>query len=136
MRRNWSDRGIGFQQLAVKLSTSEGESPTALEQSYAVPSFEFAARFDLRQLPGTLDLVDLDGVRASATFHSEEPWRGQLLFLRSDLVADFAGDRRIVQVSWGERDVTYEWDSPPAWIHEVHENYENVWRNVQVFKEP
>jgi hypothetical protein len=47
-----------------------------LKQSYYVPSFEFAARFGLRQLPGTLDLVSLDGVRASATFRAHEPWRG------------------------------------------------------------
>jgi hypothetical protein len=35
-----------------------------------------------------LDLVGLDGVRASATFRTEEPWRGHLLFVRRDLVVD------------------------------------------------
>jgi hypothetical protein len=47
----------------------DSTSETGPGGSYDVPSFEFAARFDLRQLPGTVDLVDLvglDGRRASA----------------------------------------------------------------------
>jgi len=43
-----------------------------LKRSYDVPSFDFAAPFGLRQLPGTLDLVGFDGIRASATFHAED----------------------------------------------------------------
>jgi len=101
-----------------------------------VPSFEFAARFGLRQLPGTLDLVGFDGVRASAAFRTEKPWRGQLLFLRRDLVVDFAGDHRIMQVAWGEREVTVEWSSVPPWVRAVHQNYEHIWRYTRVFDNP
>jgi hypothetical protein len=136
LRRDWRDEGIGLGQVAVALSTGEGGSPTKLERSYDVPSFEFAARFGLRQLPGTLDLVGLDGVRASATFRTEKPWHGQLLFLRRNLVLDFAGDRRIMQVAWGEREVTVEWNSMPAWIRTVHQTHENVWRDIRVLNEP
>jgi hypothetical protein len=137
LRGGGGDEGIGLRQVAVDLSTiGEAGSPTALKQSYDVPSFEFAARFGLRQLPGTLDLVGLDGVRASATFRTEEPWRGQLLFVRRDLVLDFAGDRRIVQVGWGERGITYELQSVPAWIPEVHKNYEHVWRDMRTLDGP
>ena len=136
LRRGWPDRGIALGQVAVELSTGESASPTALEQSYYLPSFEFAARFGLRQLPGTLDLVGLDGARASATFRVEEPWRGQLLFVRRDLIVDFAGDRRIMQVAWGEREVTVEWRSVPSWVRAVHQAYEHVWRNIRVLNEP
>jgi hypothetical protein len=136
LRRDWRDEGIGLGQVAVELSTGEGGSLTVLERSYDVPSFEFAARFGLRQLPGTLDLVGFDGVRASATFRTEEPWRGQLLFLRHDLVFDFAGDRRIMQVAWGEREVTVEWSSVPPWVRAVHQTYEHVWRDIRVLNEP
>lgn len=107
-----------------------------LTRSYDVPSFEFATRFRLRQLPGTLDLVGLDGVRASAKFRMEEPWRGQLLLVRRNLVVDFAGERRVVQVGWGEREVTVEWSSVPAWVREVHHSYEHVWRDVRVLNGP
>ena len=136
LRRDWRDEGIGLSQVAVELSTSEGGSPTVLERSYDVPSFEFAARFGLRQLPGTLDLVGLDGVHASATFRTEKPWRGHLLFLRRDLVIDFAGDRRIMQVAWGEREVTVEWSSVPPWVRAVHQAYEHIWRDIRVLDEP
>jgi hypothetical protein len=136
LRHDWREEGIGLGQVAVELSTGEGGSPTVLKRSYYVPSFEFAGRFGLRQLPGTLDLVGLDGVRASATFGTEEPWRGQLLFLRRDLVVDFAGIRRIMQVAWGEREVTVEWSSVPDWVSEVYQSYENLWRDIRVIKEP
>lgn len=76
LRGDWREEGIGLGQVAVELSTGEGGSPSVLTKSYDIPSSEFAARFDLRQLPGTLDLVGFDGVRASATFRTEAPWRG------------------------------------------------------------
>lgn len=136
LRQAWNDNGVGVGQVAVELPACEGESPTTLKRSYDVPSFDFAARFGLRQLPGTLDLVGFDGIRASATFRAEDPWRGQLLFLRRDLVAEFAGARRIVQIAWGEREVTVEWDSVPAWFREAHANHENMWRDVQVVNQP
>lgn len=132
LRHDWRDDGIGVGQMAVNLPTGEGGSPTVLERSYDVPSLEFAAQFGLRQLPGTLDLVGLDGVRASATFCTETPWRGQLLFLRRDLALEFAGDRKMMQVAWGERDVTVDWGSVPAWVHEVHEDYGNLWSDMRM----
>jgi hypothetical protein len=132
LRHDWRDEGIELGQVAVELSTGERGSPTVLKRSYDVPSFEFAARFGLRQLPGTLDLVGFDGVRASATFRIEESWRGQLLFLRRELVVDFAANRRVVQVGWGEREVTVETRSMPAWVREVHQSYENVWREIRM----
>ncbi|HEX4863824.1 MAG TPA: hypothetical protein VFV02_07115, partial [Acidimicrobiales bacterium] len=136
LRRDWGDEGIRLGQVAVELSTGEGGSPTVLKQSYSVPAFEFAARFGLRQLPGTLDLVGFDGIRTSATFRAEEPWRGKLLFVRRDSVVDFAGHRRIVQVGWGEREVIVDWSSVPAWVDEVHQSHENMWRDIRVFNEP
>jgi hypothetical protein len=133
LRRDWQDAGIRVGQLGVDLSPIDG--PTALDQAYGVPSYEFADRFGLRQLPGTLDLVGLDGTRASAAFRVNEPWRGQLLFLRRDLVAEFAGDRRIVQVAWGEREVTVEWRAVPAWARSAHESYAHIWRSLRVLDE-
>ena len=130
---DWQDAGIGVDQLGVDLSPIDG--PTALDQAYGVPSFEFAHRFGLRQLPGTLDLVGLDGARASASFRVKEPWRGQLLFIRRDLVAEFAGDRRIVLVAWGEREVTVEWRALPAWVRSAHESYAHIWRSIRVLDE-
>lgn len=136
LRRAWDDDGIGLTQVAVELSTGEGDSPTTLERSYDVPSFEFAARFELRQLPGALDLVSLDGIRASATFRAQDPWEGHLPFLRRDLVTDFAGDRRIVQVAWGERTLTADWNAEPPWARAVYQAYQHIWRDARVLDKP
>lgn len=135
LRRNWQDDGVEVGQLAVRLSPGEGGSPTALEQAYDVPAFNLAARFGLRQMPGTLDLVGLDGRRASATFRANEPWSGQLLFVRRDLVIDFAAERRILQVAWGERAVSVDWGAVPNWVQEVHDRHEQVWRETRVADE-
>jgi len=132
LQHDRSDVGIKFSQVAVELMTVVGGSPTALKGSYDVPSFEFAALSRLRQLPGTLDLVDFDGVRASATFRAEKPWRGNLLFVRRDLIAGFARDRSVMQVAWGERGLTFERGSVPKWVNAIYESYEYVWHQIRV----
>jgi hypothetical protein len=136
LRPDWHDDGIGLEQIAVELSSGERESPTSLSRSYDTPSFKFAARFGLRQLPGSFDLVGFDGIRASATFRAEGPWRGQLLFVRRSLVVDFADERRIVQVGWGERELTVEWNALPAWMRETYQAHGNVWRCVRELAAP
>lgn len=132
LRPNWDDKGIEVGQLAVEFSTDEGGSQTGLTQSYDVPSFEFASKFGLRQLPGTMDLVSLDGVRASAIFRVQHPWVGHFLFIRRDLVFRFAGDRRILQVGWGERQVTVDWENVPASVSDALVKYQNLWREVRL----
>ncbi|MFE9792329.1 hypothetical protein ACFYRL_11360 [Streptomyces goshikiensis] len=131
LRGDWQDDGIGLDQVAVEFA-SDSASETGLGGTYDVPSFEFAARFDLRQLPGCVDLVGLDGLRATAVFRAEKPWRGHLLFLRRDLVEGFAGGRSIVQVAWGEREVAVDWHSVPSWVRTAQRSYANVWRHVRM----
>ncbi|MFI1952846.1 NACHT domain-containing protein [Streptomyces xinghaiensis] len=131
LRGDWQDDGIGLDQIAVEFAP-DSTSEIGLGGSFDVPSFEFAAKFGLRQLPGTVDLVGLDGQRASAVFRADKPWRGHLLFLRRDLVEDFAGDRRIMQVAWGEREVTADWNSVPSWMRAVHRSYAHVWRHIRM----
>ncbi|MBR7828879.1 hypothetical protein KDK95_21395 [Actinospica sp. MGRD01-02] len=134
LRRNWRDEGISVAQLGVDFYPVEGQ--TELDQAFSVPSYEFADQFGLRQLPGTLDLVGLDGSRVSATFRVDEPWRGNLLFLRRAHVLEFAGDRRVVQVAWGEREVTVQWNAVPAWVRSAQESYEHIWRSLNTLDQP
>ncbi|MFC3897179.1 hypothetical protein ACFOWZ_37365 [Lentzea rhizosphaerae] len=130
LRGDWQGDGIGFGQVAVDFSP-DSTSEIGLGGGYDVPSFEFAARFGLRQLPGTVDLVGLDGRRASAVLRADKPWRGHLLYLRRDLVDSFAGDRRIMQVAWGEREVATDWHSVPSWMRAVHRSYAHIWRHLR-----
>lgn len=133
LARHWQDEdGIAVGQVAVDLEPVERRGPTALSRSYLVPSHEFAAAFALRQLPGTLDLVSLDGERASATYSVAEPWTGNLLYVRRDLLVRYAGDRVAVQVAWGERMPAVAWHSPPSWVTNAYQAHQQVWRERQV----
>ncbi|MEF9907193.1 hypothetical protein [Streptomyces sp. P9-A2] len=131
LRRDWQADGIGLDQVAVEHAPNS-TSEIGLGGSYDVPSFEFAARFGLRQLPGTTNLVGLDGRRASAVFRADRPWRGHLLFLRRDLVEGFAGDRRIMQVAWGEREVAVDWHSVPSRVRAAQRSHANVWCHIRL----
>jgi hypothetical protein len=133
--RDWQDDSAGVRvgQVAVDFAPElPRASETGLSGAYAVPSAEFAARFSLRQLPGNLDLIGLDGRRASAVFGVGKPWRGHLLFMRRHLVEDYAGDRRIMQVAWGEREVGIDWHSRPDWMNAAHQNYTHIWRRIRL----
>ncbi|QGZ47421.1 hypothetical protein GPZ77_02495 [Streptomyces sp. QHH-9511] len=133
LRRDWQDDGIRFGQLAVEFG-SESTSETGLGGAYDVPSYEFADQFKLRQLPGTVDLVSLDGRRAAAVVRAVKPWRGHMLFLRRDLVEGFAGNRTIMQVAWGEREVAVDWHAAPAWVRDAQRSHANLWRHVRTLE--
>ncbi len=96
-----------------------------------VPSARIAEHFDLRQLPGTLDLVGLDGRSASKTFRAPDGFGGQLLYIREDLIREYASDRSLVQVAWGERRVLFGWNNRPDWFAETAENAD-VWRRISL----
>ncbi len=65
------------------------------------------------------------------SYSAPPPWRGRLLDLRRDLVVEFARGRRIIQVGWGEREVTVEWSSVPGWLREIHRSG-NLWRDIEL----
>lgn len=133
LSRDWRDPGIRFEQVAVEFAP-ESRSQIGLRGAYDVPSFDFAHRFQLRQLPGSVDLVDQEGRRASAALRAEKPWKGNLLFLRRDLVEEFAGDRSIVQVAWGEREVAVDWSSAPDWVRAAQRSHANIWRHIRTLR--
>jgi hypothetical protein len=132
LQENWKERGIPIEQMAVELEVGDRGSTTALQRSYEVPSHRFAAQFDLRQMPGTLNLVGLDGSPATIACRAEGQWRGSLLYIRRDLVAEFAGDRRVMRVAWGERSVTVDWNHVPEWLAQANRTLANQWRKIEI----
>jgi hypothetical protein len=119
----------GAPRLSVTFHGPTGSGPTLLQGSFPVPSFEFSSHFALRQLSGTLDLVDLNGVRVSATFSAPEPWNGRLLFVRNNLVRRFADSRSVVQVAWGERQIMDGRVKQSPAVMDARRKYENIWRH-------
>ena len=130
LREDWHDTGIDVEMVATEFTSGGAGTTAGLDSSYYVPSYGFARAFDLRQLPGTLNLVMLDGTYASLTFKAISPWQGQFLYIRKDLLLHYADTRRVVQVAWGERLV----DSPSGWWGEVYDNMEHLWREIDVLE--
>jgi len=130
LRKDWYDAGTEVEMVATEYTFGSGRTATSLDRSYFVPSYGFARAFDLRQLPGTLNLVTLDGAYASLTFKAASPWQGDLLYLRKDLLLRYADKRRVVQVAWGERLVTGQ----PSWWGDVYDNMEHLWRELKVLE--
>lgn len=134
LQKDWKDPGIPLEQVAVELATGVTNSTTSPSRSYDVPSFEFAARFGLRGAPDSWDLIGLNGRRASIVYRADDDWRGRLLFIRRDLVEEYAGARRVVRVAWGERETPAEWNAVPEWARDAYQEHRNVWRTIDVLE--
>jgi len=94
-----------------------------------VPSARLARGVGLRQSPGRLDLVGLDGRSASRTLLAPDDFVGDLLYIREDVLAAYAAGRPLVQVVWGERRVRFERHGHPPWLRDVGP-HADLWRCI------
>lgn len=126
------ESGIPIETLAHGYDFSPDRSTTIDASGHRVPSRRLSERFDLRQLPRTLNMVTLDGSLASLTLQAPDGHRGHFLYVRRDLLEGYADGRRLVQVVWGEREHRFEryWD-PPEWFREIAQGHRNLWRRVE-----
>jgi hypothetical protein len=98
----------------------------------AVPSRDFAERFRLRGQPQTFDWFEPDGRRASISCRPDEPWEGQLLYVRGDLLRRYAesSSSAFAWIAWGERQILRdELPGDPAIVEAIHNNA-NLHRRV------
>jgi hypothetical protein len=128
---NW-ELGIPIETLAHGYDFSADRSTTVDASGHRVPSQRLSNRFNLRQLPRTLNMVGLDGSLASLTLRAPEGHRGHLLYVRRGLLEEYADGRRLVQIVWGEREHHVEryWD-PPEWLREIVQGHGNLWRRIK-----
>ncbi|CAN5803349.1 hypothetical protein BH09VER1_BH09VER1_49610 [soil metagenome] len=71
-----------------------------------------AQALDLRWIPGTHDLADIQGRRATGNTHfGVERNQQQAFFVRKDLFVEYLRQTKqaLVWVSWGERQITHHW---------------------------
>jgi hypothetical protein len=128
---NWGEEGIVVELLGHRYAFSS-ERTTMLRTSYDVASKEVAADFDLRLRPRSFDLVQLDGRPASLTRAAPAGFEGHLLYLRRDLVREYANGRDFVQLAWGEREPRFSGGAFPDWFSAVRETGEHLWRHIDV----
>jgi hypothetical protein len=79
-----------------------------------VPGRAFAQMFELHGAPQTFDLFEPDGRRASVSCRPDDPWEGNLLYIRGDLLRRFleAKSAELLWLAWGERQVVSDSFSP------------------------
>lgn len=120
------DPGIPVE-LTSHIFSGDARGSDEASGSY-LPSFTFAQRFGLRKAPGSLDLVGLDGRVASLSLTPPDGFEGHLLYLRKDLLIEYAEGRSLLQLCWGERQIKLALDEDhPSWRIGDHA-YDGVWR--------
>lgn len=134
VRERWDEPGVPVELLGHRYEMSASRTTTMVATGHWVPSQAIAERFDLRQRPGTLDLVALDGRAASVTRGAPSGFDGSLLYLRRDLLSRYAAGRKLILLAWGERQVDLDFHDLPQWLEDLRGEHADLWRRVRVLK--
>ena len=109
--------------------TWEGPGPVGYLEA-PVPSKSFSAAFGLRGAPQTFDQKLPDGTVASKTLHPPGGFSGHLLYLREDLIRDYARGRELVWFIWGERTLLSVSRQAPRWLSNAYRDQAHIWRHI------
>lgn len=126
-------REIGGECLAHAYSWESYHSVTNEDGGFSVPSPAFSAAFNLLTASGSLNQVLPDGTLASISVRAPTGFRGQLLYLREDLLRRYA-DQRAADVGvlvWGERNVMLAGHgNAPQWMVDARGSGADLHRRV------
>lgn len=132
VRDNWNEKGLPVELVGHSYNFEASRTMTNEATGYWVPSHNIANALSLRQRPGTLDLVSLDGKSASKTREAPDGFDGRLLYVRQDVLEQYAPGRALVQLAWGERQLNLSWHDQPDWIDDVRRAHADLWRKLRV----
>lgn len=96
-----------------------------------VPSRSFSATFGLRGIPQTFVQKLPDGTTAALSLGAPAGFEGHLLYLREDLVHQYAAGRRLIWFVWGERQLCPYPYPEPDWLIDARQNGADVWRQIR-----
>jgi hypothetical protein len=102
--------------------------------SARVPSQPFSHRFDLRSAAQSFDQFLPDGTRATITLDGVDGLDADILYVREDLLRQYAGQRAIVWFAFGARELRPYPPSPPEWLKDAQREQANAW--CEVLTEP
>ena len=108
----------------------EGFATGALS-NVPVPSKSFSAAFGLRGAPQTFSQELSDGVAVSKTLGAPGEFSGYVLYLREDLVLEYARGRQLVWFVWGERQLCPFPIVIPDWLVKARIDQADVWQYVR-----
>ena len=98
--------------------------------SARVPSQPFSYRFDLRSTSQCFDQFLADGSPATITLSGVDGLEGNVLYIREDLLQQYADDHAIIWFAFGERELRPYPPSPPQWLVDAQQQQANSWHEV------
>ena len=126
---------LEFESLAHEFAW-EGHNSSQNGAFAYVPSRRLSRHSDLRSVAAGFDQVDAEGRPATMSFAAPEGFSGNLLYVREDVVKAYAGQRAVVTVGWGERQIHAAWpESVPDRLLTVYRAHRNIWRTHRVVAE-
>lgn len=125
-----ASKAVRVEVLAHEYAWESHRSQMNQAQHARVPSRHFSARFDLRSMPHGFDQCLPDGTRASITLSGVDGLRGDVLYLREDLLRQYVGERDVVVFAFGERELRPYPPSPPRWLYDARRQQLDTWRAV------
>jgi hypothetical protein len=123
-------RPIDVEILAHSFSWESYHSALNRAGGVLVPSARFSRAVGLRGFPQKFAQISPDGRKSTLSVGAPPGFTGALLYLRADLLKQFAGNRRLIWCLWGERGVTSQFGARPEWFDEVFKDYSMVWRKI------
>ena len=122
-----NDRTIEVEVLSHLYSWESYHSPLNQVSNVPVPSKLFSDVFNLRSVPQGFHQLTPDGRPASKTFGAHERERGDLLYLREELVREYASGRELIWFVRGERLIYPRPDPAPDWLIEAKRSQADIW---------
>jgi hypothetical protein len=122
---------IEIEILAHRFAWGSHHSPTNQAGNALIPSSAFSAAFDLRGGPQSFDQMRLDGTRAAVSLRGPAGFIGEILYLREDLMLQYAAERTLLWFVWGERQLYPHQDHVPVWLVQARREGADVWREVR-----
>jgi len=122
-------RGITFESLTHQYSWESHHSSRNQVRAW-VPSKLLSTALSLRSVPAGFDQVDREGRLASHSYTAPQGFTGHMLYVRSDVIREYAKDRVIATFGWGERQTQLGGGIIPAPLQRAYWAHRNVWRGI------
>jgi hypothetical protein len=96
-----------------------------------VPSKSLSEAMQLRAGPQAFHQFDQSGAPASLSYGAPPRMTGHLLYLRRDVLQQYARGRHLVLLWWGERLPRPFPSKRPLWVAQAWEANKQVWREIR-----
>ena len=122
---------IELEILTHRYTWESNRSPAISRTDALVPSKSFSESFNLKAKASSFDQVTNQGTLASITLDAPSGFEGQLLYLREDLLLEYANGRNLVWVVFGERQIYPPPFPEPDWYLNARQQRADCWSIVR-----